>query len=116
MTPSFDSTGKRLCTAQPMVRVRVRRNGDEFGPEYMCRGHTMEQLLDYASAQLGCVVKKLFADGGAAITMGSSVQRDQLLWASCGEAYIDCKLLKEKVLKKAFGFREQQPSPLIFDI
>jgi hypothetical protein len=75
-TTSFDKTGQRLCTSDPMIIVKAKRNGDESGPVYDISGTMMDQLLDALSARTGGVVRKLFrerADPAAGVPSGALV-------------------------------------------
>ena len=75
----------------------MRRNGDEFGPEYVVRGQNLEQLLDVISAHLGYAAKKFFTTDGQMVRDFATLDRDQCLWVSCGEAYVDPLVLKQQV-------------------
>lgn len=45
-----------------MALVRVRYNGDDGGPVFDVKGHTLPALLDAVSARISAPARKLFAD------------------------------------------------------
>ncbi len=59
---TFDKTGDRLCTSDPMVIIKVKRNGDESGPVHDISGTMLQQLLDAVSARTGILARRLYRD------------------------------------------------------
>ena len=90
----------RLCkTTYKTVRVRARRNGDDRMPPKLCVGRGMDDLLACCTEQLNLrAARRIFTLEGVPIKdIEDFTTREQEVFVSCGEGFINAKQHREEV-------------------